>query len=331
VIARSFRVLVSLAVAATAHADKRTVPTPAVMGAAKKSDVTSKTDVKSKTNVKSKVKVKSEDEKLLELTNDPLLGNADRISGEEARGFVTFTFDDGPNPGTTDAVVDALENYNIPAMFFIVTRRLLGKHGEESRALLARILEKGFLVASHSVSHPNLRGASPKKLAAEIDQSIRTLSKAAERPIGMFRAPFGAIDARGRGWLKKRGLTEAFWSIDTLDWQAKNAERLRTKIFKMILEQDGGVVLMHDVKQITAEVVASVLDDLEAENCRRLEAQRRPIWPVSIHYFLRDKKKRRPIPEAVKKTTEGYQLALPLRCAARPKPTPDLLRPLFLE
>jgi peptidoglycan/xylan/chitin deacetylase (PgdA/CDA1 family) len=263
--------------------------------------------------------------------NDPLLGKADRISGEEVRGLVTFTFDDGPNPGTTEAVVGALEKYNIPATFFIVTRRLVGKHGEQGRALLRQILEKGFLVASHSVSHPNLRGASPARLAAEIDQSIRTLSTEAERPIGMFRAPFGAIDARGRAWLKKRGLTEAFWSIDTLDWQAKHAERLRKKVFKMIVAQEGGVVLMHDVKSITAEVIANVLDDLEAENCRRLEVQRSPIWPVSIHYFLRDKKKLRDIPDDVKKTTEAYRLALPLRCAARPKPTPDLLRPLFLE
>ena len=302
-------------VAVAAHADQRPEPTPASMPLAK-----------------SKVKrEKTEDEKLRELTNDPLLGNADRISGEEVRGFVTFTFDDGPNPGTTEAVVDALEKYNIPGMFFIVTRRLVGKHGEQGRTLLKQILEKGFLVASHSVSHPNLRGASPQKLAAEIDQSIRTLAKEAERPIGMFRAPFGAIDARGRAWLKKRGLTEAFWSIDTLDWQAKSADRLRKKIFKMILAQDGGVVLMHDVKEVTAEVIANVLDDLEAENCQRLEGKRTPIWPVSIHYFLRDKKKRRDIPDDIKKTTEAYQLALPLRCAARPQPTPDLLRPLFLE
>jgi hypothetical protein len=122
-----------------------------------------------------------------------------------------------------------------------------------------------------------------------------------------------------------------FWSIDTLDWQAKNADRLRKKIFKMIVAQNGGVVLMHDVKEITAEVIANVLDDLEAENCQRLAARRTPIWPVSIHYFLRDNKKLRDIPEDVKKTTEAYQLALPLRCAARPPPTPDLLRPLFLE
>ena len=277
--------------------------------------------------------VKTKDAELLELTNDPILGKADRISGEEVRGMVAFTFDDGPNPDTTPAVIDALLKYNVPATFFIVTRRLAGKDGEAARALLKRQLESGFLLASHSVTHRNLRRASPEKLAAEIDQSVTTLAKEAQRPIGMFRAPFGAIDARGRGWLKKRGLTEVFWSIDTRDWEAHDAEHLRKKIFKMIVTQHGGVVLMHDVKEITAEIVANVLDDLEAENCRRLEAQSDPIVPVSIHYFLRDKRKLRDVPEDVKKTTEAYRLALPARCGARPQPiiVPELLKPIVWE
>ena len=57
---------------------------------------------------------------------------------------------------------------------------------------------------------------------------------------------------------------------------------------------------MHDIKPITAHTLASVLDDLEAENCRRLAAGRPPIVPVSIHYFLRDGRMPRAIPEAVR-------------------------------
>jgi peptidoglycan/xylan/chitin deacetylase (PgdA/CDA1 family) len=263
------------------------------------------------------------------LTDDPLVGKADRIDGTEAKGMVTFTFDDGPNPETTPAVLEALAKYNIPATFFIVSRRLVGKYGEKSRELLARQIAAGYLIASHSFSHPNLRGASTKLLSKEIDEAVRILAKEAGKPVGIFRAPFGAIDNTGRGWLKKRGLTEARWSIDTLDWQAKDAEKLRKKVFNMIVKQDGGVVLMHDVKPITAKIIANVLDDLEAENCRRLAdkpaagaKQLEPILPVSIHYFLRDKKQPRAVPDSVKKTTEAYRTALPGRCAKRPPPPP---------
>ena len=254
-----------------------------------------------------------------EFTNDPVVGKAARIDGEELKGLVAFTFDDGPNPQTTPAVLDALAKYNIPTTFFIVTQRLLGKHGEKSRDLLAREIAEGHMVESHSFSHPNLRNAdaSAKTLDKEIDNSFKILAGEAKHPIGMFRAPFGALGGAGRGRLHRLGVTEVFWSVDTLDWKAHNADKLRKKVLRMILKQNGGVVLMHDVKPITAKIVADVFDDLEVENCRRLAAHEEPIWPVSLHYFLRDGKQPRPVPEAVAKRTEAYKASLPGRCAKR--------------
>jgi hypothetical protein len=111
-----------------------------------------------------------------------------------------------------------------------------------------------------------------------------------------------------------------FWSVDTLDWKAHSPDRLRKKVLSMIKKDGGGVVLMHDVKSITARIITDVLDDLEAENCARLADNRDPIVPVSLHYFLTDKKTAREVPEAVKRRTEAYKAALPERCANRPAP-----------
>jgi peptidoglycan/xylan/chitin deacetylase (PgdA/CDA1 family) len=259
-----------------------------------------------------------EPDQIMSLTYDPVLGHADRIDGDEATGVVAFTFDDGPNPDTTPAVIDALEKYNIPATFFIVTRRIVGKQGEKAREILARILAGGFEIGSHSVSHPNMKRATKPIFEQQIDGSIKTLAPTANRAIGMFRPPFGAFNGIGKARLKKLGLTDVRWSVDTLDWQAKNQDKLRKKVLKMILDQKGGVVLMHDVKPITARVVGEVLDDLEAENCRRLAAHEEPILPVSLHYFLKDGKTARPIPDGVRARTAAYRTALPARCAARP-------------
>jgi peptidoglycan/xylan/chitin deacetylase (PgdA/CDA1 family) len=239
-------------------------------------------------------------------TDDPVVGRGSRVSGEEVSGLVAFTFDDGPNPETTPAVLDALEQYDIPATFFIVTRRLVGKLGEKPREILARQLAEGHLVESHSVSHVHLGKASEKLLERELDKSFEMLSTEAKKPIGMFRAPFGALGPAGRLRLKRLGVTEVFWSIDTLDWKAKDGQKLRKKVLAMILKQNGGVVL----------------DDLEAENCRRLSAKQEPIWPVSIHYFLRDGKQPRAVPAEVAKRTLAYQQALPGRCAKRATAAP---------
>lgn len=260
---------------------------------------------------------------LTSLTNDPITNKADRIDGDEAEGVVAFTFDDGPNPETTPAVIEACKKYNIPATFFIVTQRLVGKRGEKSREVLKQELAAGFLIGSHSVTHANLKSGAPKLMAKEIDASLRTLAPEIERPVGLFRPPFGSFNKAGRAWLKKLNMTEVLWSVDTLDWKAKNADRLRAKVFRMITKQNGGVVLMHDVKPITAKIIADVFDDLEAENCKRLAEKREPIIPVSLHYFLKTGKTHRAIPEAVKARTEAYRIALPTRCAARPKPASE--------
>jgi peptidoglycan/xylan/chitin deacetylase (PgdA/CDA1 family) len=255
-------------------------------------------------------------------TDDPALAKASRVNGDETHGVVAFTFDDGPNPETTPAVIDALEKYDVPATFFIVTSRIAGKHGEKGREVLARELASGFVIGDHSSTHPNLGKAAGKILDTEIDQSIRNLAKEADRPIGLFRPPYGALSGAGRVRLKKLGVTEVIWSIDTLDWRAHDAGRLRKKVTAMIVKENGGVVLMHDVKPITAKVIADVLDDLEAENCSRLAASKEPILPVSIHYFLRDGKTARPVPEVVQKRTDAYKAALPGRCAKRPPSPP---------
>jgi peptidoglycan/xylan/chitin deacetylase (PgdA/CDA1 family) len=261
------------------------------------------------------------------LTDDPVLGKATRVMGEEVHGVVAFTFDDGPNPETTPAVIAALEMYNVPATFFIVTQRLLGTHGEKGRELLQQELAAGFMVGSHSVTHPNLKFAAGAQITKEIDNSFRTLSKEANRTIGLFRPPYGALSGAGRVRLKQLGVTEVIWSIDTLDWKAKNADRLRKKVLKMIVEQNGGVVLMHDVKPITAKIIGEVLDDLEAENCKRLDDHKDPIIPVSLHYFLRDGKTPRPVPAEVQKRTDAYKAALPARCANRMSPAKSASAP----
>jgi peptidoglycan/xylan/chitin deacetylase (PgdA/CDA1 family) len=254
------------------------------------------------------------------LTADPVVGKADRIDGDEIKGVVAFTFDDGPNPETTPQVIDALEKYDIPATFFVVTQRITGKHGERGRELLQRELDAGFLVGSHSVTHANLKHAASAQLTREVDASIKTLAIEAQRPIGMFRPPYGSLSPAGRVRLKKLGLTEVQWSVDTLDWKAHNEDRLRKKVVSMIKHDGGGVVLMHDVKPITAKVIAGVLDDLEAENCARLADHREPIIPVSLHYFLKTGKAPRPLPDAVQQRTAAYKSALPARCAKRPAP-----------
>jgi peptidoglycan/xylan/chitin deacetylase (PgdA/CDA1 family) len=258
-----------------------------------------------------------------EYTNDPLLGRSERVVGEGVKGMIAFTFDDGPVPETTPDVLAALARYDIPASFFLVTRHFRHPkphYRERARELLAREIAEGHLVGSHGVMHERLLAAGKQKLDREITGSVKELSTYANRAVGMFRPPFGKINYMGRRLLKSLGLTEVFWSIDPRDWEAVPGDEqyMRQEINFAIRNAGGGVIVLHDSKPVTASIIAGVFDDLEAWNCKRLAKQQDPIYPVSLHYFLRDDGDRpRPVPPAVEERTANYKRALPDRCAAR--------------
>jgi hypothetical protein len=94
----------------------------------------------------------------------------------------------------------------------------------------------------------------------------------------------------------------------------------------MIQHDRGGVVLMHDVKKITAEIIAGIFDDLEASNCAKLAAGQTPIIPVTLHYFLKRGKESRAIPPEIAARVDAYKQNLPARCAKR-APTIPLASP----
>ncbi|HUS28278.1 MAG TPA: polysaccharide deacetylase family protein [Kofleriaceae bacterium] len=258
-------------------------------------------------------------------TNDPIFAGADRVVGRDQPGYVAFTFDDGPTPATTPVVLDALQTYDIPATFFIVTRHLNHpRDREQARQLLAKELELGFTVGNHTAHHARLEHTTDEKLLVrEVDEAVMTLTAHAKRPIGLFRAPYGKLSTFAKDHLHEMGVTDVFWSIDSRDWETaeEDAAELRRSILEMIVADNGGVVLMHDTRKVTAKVIRDVFDDLEHENCRRLAKHETPIWPVSLHYFLRDAGVPRAIPDDVQKRTAAYQQALPDRCALRARKT----------
>src|SRR5688572_16394180 len=77
---------------------------------------------------------------------DPIFGDSQRIDGDEAGDVIAFTFDDGPDERTTPAVLDALATYDVPATFFVVTKRITGERGAGRRALLDRIVAEGHAI-----------------------------------------------------------------------------------------------------------------------------------------------------------------------------------------
>ena len=121
-----------------------------------------------------------------------------------ARKEVVLTFDDGPWPGTTNRVLDALEHECVHATFF-----LLGRNAAADPALARRALAEGHTVAHHTYAHPLLNRMTLAAAEAEIDRGIAAVH-ADDRP-HVFDEPgehyFPASSPRG----PRPGFAPALW------------------------------------------------------------------------------------------------------------------------
>lgn len=172
--------------------------------------------------------------------------------------YVALTFDDGPNPETTNKLLDMLKARGVKATFFV-----LGSRASQHPAILRRMIAEGHEVANHSWNHPQL----PKISRAAVDKQIGDTNAAIERATGQrpryIRPPYGAMTPALRSHIEKtHDLTFIYWSVDPLDWKNRNANTVRERVLAKV--QPGSIILMHDIHPTTVAAVPQLLDTMIA-------------------------------------------------------------------
>ena len=187
-----------------------------------------------------------------------------------------FTFDDGPNPKTTPAVLDTLAKHHIKAVFFMVGEMTVHK---DALAIIDRIVREGHIIANHTMNHGDLcRIADDGKAAAQIDDGRTAIETAAKIHVQWFRAPYGVRCDRVDSMLTERGITHFHWDLDPQEWKHGSAKKAFDYVTKQLGRMKGrNVLLMHDIKKATVESLPQILDWLEAENTRRKDLRIRRI------------------------------------------------------
>lgn len=151
---------------------------------------------------------------------------------------IALTFDDGPQPGSTDRLLDILGELGAPATFFCVGKNVL-RHPD----LVGRMLTEGHAVGSHSFSHPHPLEIPLGALTTEYRRG-RDVVAAAGGTGRLFRPPHGAITFAGAGMMRGLHLQPWLWSVDPEDWQpGVSAAHIRTVAGRALA---GDVVLLHD-------------------------------------------------------------------------------------
>ncbi|UED82345.1 polysaccharide deacetylase family protein [Lysinibacillus sp. CD3-6] len=166
-----------------------------------------------------------------------------------AKKRVALTFDDGPDAKVTPQILAILKKHNVKATFFMV-----GKNASSNAKIVEQVYKEGHEIGNHTWNHPKLTSLSKASVKQEVDRTSNAIYDAIGQYPTVFRPPYGATNDQVRSVIT---VPSILWSIDTLDWKHRNADKILTYVKASV--KDGSIILMHDIHQTTANGLENVI------------------------------------------------------------------------
>lgn len=155
---------------------------------------------------------------------------------------VALTFDDGPS-AHTGKLLDFLKENDIKVTFFVVGERL--QHYAEE---LKREVNEGHEIGYHSYDHTIQTTISTDRVKKDYEKTAKILKELTGAEFTLWRSPGGGYNQRV---LDAIPVPHIYWSVDTKDWQTKNADKVCSAILNKAT--DGSIILLHDLHRTTVE------------------------------------------------------------------------------
>jgi peptidoglycan/xylan/chitin deacetylase (PgdA/CDA1 family) len=176
------------------------------------------------------------------------------------QGEVVLTFDDGPWPKTTPAVLAALAAHCTKAIFFPI-----GKHATYEPGILKQVAAAGHAVGSHTWGHIDLSKKTVEEGKEEIEKGISAVRWAVGGPTApYFRFPALKHPPELVTYLGERGIGIFSTDFDSFDFKMRKPDQVRQSVMAKLKKHGKGIALMHDFQAATAEATAGLLGDLKA-------------------------------------------------------------------
>lgn len=166
-----------------------------------------------------------------------VLGVPLRLPG---RVGVALTFDDGPHPEGTPAVLDALDRGEAKATFFLVAEQV-----ERYPEVAIEVGRRGHTLAVHGFRHRNQMRLTPRAFARDLNRARQVIEAVSPGPVWLYRPPYGIFTPAGLLQTRRAGLVPLLWSKWALDWRDRLPAAQLAKLATRGV-QAGDVILLHD-------------------------------------------------------------------------------------
>lgn len=176
---------------------------------------------------------------------------------------VALTFDDGPNPAITQAILDLLDRYGAKATFFVI-----GKHVRAFPALASEIVKRGHSIGNHTQTHPRLALCTPQRTREELRACDQAIGEATGAGTGWMRPPYGYRSPWLDGIAREHREEIVMWNVVARDWATRDTEKV---IQRLRVVRGGDIVLLHD------------------GNHRELQGERRHVLDALQYWLPRSK------------------------------------------
>jgi peptidoglycan/xylan/chitin deacetylase (PgdA/CDA1 family) len=176
-------------------------------------------------------------------------------------GEVILTFDDGPRPGKTPLILDALDRYGVKATFL-----MLGSAAQANPNLAQQVARRGHTVGSHTFDHVNLAGLSRQAALDEITRGEAAVAAAlgGEDLAPFFRFPYLSQTGYLRTSLLQGDMVVLDVDIDSKDYYKDSAAVVTARTLERLDARGSGIILFHDIHQRTVDMLPGFLAELEA-------------------------------------------------------------------
>ena len=168
---------------------------------------------------------------------------------------VLLTFDDGPDPERTPALLDLLDELKIKAIFFVI-----GEKAKQHPEIVREIIRRGHRVGNHTMHHsPYHAFWTPRKYLRDEIEAVDEVLRSINIDTELFRPPLGVTNRQIAWACRKAGKRVVAWDVRSLDTRNEPREVVIDRIRRKM--RAGSIILLHDRLDGVCDIVRAITAD----------------------------------------------------------------------